>query len=296
MRTNEMYISRAFDQARSLIEEEKYLHAAQVYLRLLQQEPELLAGYLELSSLYADCGHLSAARLVLTQADVVVHGHPTVVLRLATILINMEEYDKALTQLKRLEGHKLPEVHCTMGVVLDLKNNIKRAEEQFRYALRLDPDFPGLNEHLGEILMKREAHTEAVEVLKRAVILDPYSATGHHLLGVAFSRLYDWRKAYKQFCVAIEMAPDDPLNWQMCGECLMRMNRFADAEPYLQKALELRPDSIEVMIALAHLLSERGEIDRASVHIEKAKLINPAESKRQHWAWRTAFSRKQTSS
>ena len=50
MKMNEIQISRLLDQARAFVQEEKYLHAIQIYRKLAAAEPEFVPAYRELAS------------------------------------------------------------------------------------------------------------------------------------------------------------------------------------------------------------------------------------------------------
>jgi Tfp pilus assembly protein PilF len=180
-----------------------------------------------------------------------------------------------------------------MGVAYFYKNNVKLAEEQFRLTLKYDPHFPKINESLGELLIKRRAYAEAIAYLKKGIAADPYSAVNHHLLGVAYNHVYDWKNAYNEFVLAIEMDPNEPANWQLCGEMLIHLKRFDEAEQYVRKALELHPESVDVLVSLAELYSKRGEVAGAKKYIEQALKIDPKNNRALELSWKLGNARRQ---
>ncbi len=286
MRTDEIRIARILDHARSFVEDEKYLHAYQVYLRLLFTEPDFLPAYLELASLYAERGELPAAIALLEKAEAGFPGNDDVVFRLGGLYLRAERYDRALTVLKRIALKNLPQVHYAMGIAHFCKNNFRLAEEQFRLTRRIDPAFPKVNQSLGELLIQRGAYTEAVDVLKRAVEIDPYSALNHSLLGQAYSRLDQWKTACEEFILAVDMDPGDAAGWRLCGETLISLKRFDEAESYLRKALALSPGSPETLVDLGTVLSKRGDNVRALDCIEQALRLDPANDRARKARWK----------
>jgi tetratricopeptide (TPR) repeat protein len=285
MRLNEIQLSRILDQARSLREEDKYLHAAQLYRRLILAEPTFILPYVELSSLYAETGQLPAVIHLLLEGHTRNPDNDEIVFLLGSYYLRLQQYDTSLSYFERLIERKLPHVHFNMGIAYFYKNDIELAEEQFRLTMKYDPKFPKINESLGELLIERQAYAEAIEYLNRGVAADPYSAVNHHLLGVAHSRIGNWKHAYNEFVLAIDMDPNEPPNWQMCGEALLHLNRLDEAEPYLRKALELSPQSIDALVALSHLLTVRGDTKRAREYVKKAVLIDPEYARAREARW-----------
>lgn len=286
MRMNEIQIARILDQARSFVEEEKYLHAYQVYRRLIMAEPAFLAAYLELASLCAERGQLSAGIAVLQEAESRFPGSAEVILRLGNFHLRAEEYDRALTYLKKLALRRLPQVHYAMGIAYFCLNDLKRAEEQFRLTVHIDPAFPRINQSLGELHIRRGAYTEAASVLRRAVESDPYSAACHSLLGHALYCLDDWKKACDEFILAVDMDPGDASAWRMCGESLIALKRLDEAESYLRKALSLAPRSPETLVDLGTVLSRRGDTERALDYIDQALKLDPANHRARQARWK----------
>ncbi len=286
MKLNEIQLARLLDNARALVEEGKRLHAMQVYNRLVAAEPSFLLPYFELASLYAELGKEHASISILRQAQELFPENVEVTYHLGGYHLRIEEYEKALTLYKKLVGKKLPQVHFNMGVAYYFKNNFKLAEEQFRLTLKYDPQYPKINESLGELLLKRQAYTEAIDYLKRGIEKNPYSAVNHHLLGSAYGKIDDWKKAQKEFVLAVDMDPEQAANWQMCGESLIHLKRFTEAEPYLRKALELSPQSVETLVYLSQVLSAKGEMERAIEYIKKALNVDPKNQQARSMQWK----------
>lgn len=285
MGMNEIQIAQYLDQARSLVEEEKVLHAVQLYSRLIRSEPKFVLPYLELSSLYVDNKQHQAAVALLERAVTVLGDDNEILFHLGNLHVRLQEYDRAISIFKQLVGKKIPQVHFNLGVAYFYKNNVKLAEEHFRLTLKYDPHFPRINESIGELLFKRRAYTEAIDFLKRGIDADPYNAVNHYLLGLTYQKLYNWNKAHAEFVLAIDMDPTEALNWQLCGETLMYLKRFPEAEPYLRKAVELQPHSVDALISLGKLLALKGDEELSQEYIGRALKIDPAQARISGLRW-----------
>jgi len=283
------------DSARSLVEGEKYLHAMQVYRRLLLSEQGYLPAYVELASLYADMGQYPAIIRLLNRALTILPANGEVLFLLGSYHLRMEEYDTALSYFGQLEEKKLPQVHFNMGVAYFYKNDIQSAEEQFRLTMKFDPAFPKINESLGELLIKREAYHEAIRFLKRGIAADPYNSVNHHFLGLAYSRLDEWKNAYGEFILAVDMDPSEAINWLMCGDALHHLKRDDEAEKYLRKSIEIDPYCADTFVLLGQLLVDRGDAAKAIEYVRKALAIDPKHGPAKELRWKLQRKSKQRS-
>jgi len=272
---NEIQISQLLDQARAYVNEGKYLHAEQLYHRLIREEPQLMQTYTELATVYAESGKIDAGIHILEKALHRFPGHEQLLFMLGSFHLQAGNHDKAIGFLQKLYGKGLPEVHFSAGIAYFYKGNMKRAEEQFRITLKLNPKFPKIHESLGELLIRRSAFAEAIHHLKLGIQVDPYSWVSHHLLGTAYHSLNDLKHAYNEFVLAIEMDPNEPLSWQKCGEVLLEMKRYDEAEQYLRKALELQPDFADALADYGQLWLLRGDRVQSEAYFNKALSIDP---------------------
>lgn len=286
MPLNEIQISRLLDTARKFAEQEKHLHAAQYFLRLMQLEPQFLPAYLELASLYADMDYPDAAIGILQRAENNFPGDPEVLFRLGDYYLRDGRYRLALKTFTRLEDEKSAHVHYKMGVAYFFQENLDEAEHQFRIALKINPHFPRVNDSIGELLLKRGMYGEAIRYLRKGIALDPYNGVSHFLLGLAHCRLDKWPQAYDEFVLAIDMDPQESVHWQLCGETLIHLRRLDEAEQYIRKALELDSKSVDSHILFAQLHAIRGNYDRSMEFINQALALEPRNPRAKELLWR----------
>ena len=263
------------DQARKLVREKKYLHAVQIYVRLIDSVPSSIHPYSELASVFAELGQYDAGIGVLRNAERLFPDSMDIVIQLARLYMRSGSFDKALSCFKRYDGQKIPDVHFNLGLVYYFKNDLKRAEEQFRLTVKINPDHPKINESLGEVLLKRGAHTEAVEWLKKGITAHPGDAFNHHLLGITYTKLDNWKKAHSEFTTAVELDPGQVAHWEMCGKCLYQMHDYEVASQHLHKALALSPQSIDALIYLGKISSAQGNRSRALKYYQQALELDP---------------------
>src|SRR5687768_4054397 len=75
---------------------------------------------------------------------------------------------------------------------------------------------------------------------------------------------------------ATGIVPDEPAPWANLGLHYLRARtRMAEAESAFKKALELAPNSSEIVTLLGHLERERNKLPEARAHLERAVELDP---------------------
>jgi tetratricopeptide (TPR) repeat protein len=283
---DEPTLAQWLEQARSYVDERKYLHALQVYHKITSNAPSMEIAWVELAYVHFELKQYEAAEKTLLRA-VSSSAEPQEILFLAgNLFLKLGQHQRALVYYKKLLGREGGlsrdlKAHLNFNTALAYyyRGNPKLSEVYFKRTKKVDPHFPKINESLGELLVRRGAYTEAVQCLKQAVKDEPYSWIGHYLLGLAYSKMFDWRRAYEEFVHAIEMDPNEPRAWHMCGEALLSLQRLDEAERYLRRALELNPLLTDAVVDFGFLFLRRGDVEHARECFERALQLEPHHSK-----------------
>jgi tetratricopeptide (TPR) repeat protein len=292
---NEVQLHTLIKEARRFVEEGKFLHAVQLYRRLIESEPSFNESYVQLSIIFAEWGHFEQAEQVLLKGYQNNPAKPELLLRLGDLQLRQQQFPQAISYYRRLRNQRMPQAHFNLGIAYMGVGNLDRAEEEVRLAILSDPAFPRGREVLGDILIRREAYTEAIKELKRGLRHEHYSGSGHRLLGIALSRVNEWSKAYDEFALAIDMDPQDAAGWQLCGDALLQLGRHAEAEAYLQKAITLKPELADAFASFGFLYLGRGDKAKARESFERALKIDPAHPRAMQGQLRLSLQTKHTS-
>jgi tetratricopeptide (TPR) repeat protein len=283
---DEPTLSQWLEEARAFVEERKLLHALQLYYKITAAAPSLDIGWVEMAYVQFEMKQYAAAENTLLKAVATSSEPQEIFFLVGNLYLKLGDHGKALSYYKKLLGHqqwlaKDLRAHLNFNTALAYysRNNVKLAEVHFRATRRIDPSFPKINESLGELLLQRGAYTEAIQCLKQAITLESYSWIAHYLLGTAYAKIFDWRKAHDEFVAAIDMDPNEPRAWQMCGEVLLSLQRLDEAERYLRKALELNPLLTDAVADFGFLFLKRGDLQRAREYFERALELEPQNSK-----------------
>lgn len=283
---DEPTLAQMLDEARLYVDERKFLHAIQVYRRILDVSPSLDLAWIELSHVYYELKQYDAAERVLLQVIERGGKKDEILFLIGNLFLKLGQHDRALTYYKRLLPKDLTlsrdfraHLHFNTGLIYFYRGNFKYAEQHFRVTHGLDPKFPKINESLGEILLRRGAIMEAIEHLKAAIKADPYSWIAHYMLGTAYTKIHNWQEAYAEFVTSVELNPTEPSTWQMCGEVSIVLQQLDEAEQYLRKALELNPHLTDAVVNFGFLFLQRGDPKRALEFFEKALMLEPRHPK-----------------
>lgn len=150
-----------------------------------------------------------------------------------------------------------------------------RAVEEYKLALNADPTSPYLNSGLAELYFKTGRVRDAVLAAQDMIKKDPDSLEAHKLLGRIYLRsLGDVQAnspsekmldlAIAEYGKIVELAPKDIENRLLLGQLYSLNHNTAKAEEQFKTAQKIDPNSEDVVLNLARLYSESGDLQRAA--------------------------------
>jgi tetratricopeptide (TPR) repeat protein len=135
---------------------------------------------------------------------------------------------------------------------------------------------------LGILFGKSGEYERALEIWKRAVILDPDSSEVHYNLGLTAYQLKNLRQARQSVATAVQLRPDFFEANMLYGTILYLTAQDEEAIRVLAHAHELRPDDEEARKLLAHQLMlssealiRKKDLRRAEDLLEQAAALTP---------------------
>jgi tetratricopeptide (TPR) repeat protein len=145
--------------------------------------------------------------------------------------------------------------HLNLGVAYQDENRPQDALIQYHEVLRLDPGRREAWNNLARILDDEGRPADALEYARTAMKLDPRSAPGHVTLGMILAELKRYDEATNELSQAAQLDENSaPAQFQMARTLLLQ-GRDAAAPPYFQKALELQPQNLSMLIFTARVLA-----------------------------------------
>jgi tetratricopeptide (TPR) repeat protein len=128
---------------------------------------------------------------------------------------------------------------------------------------------------MATVHLRRSDNPAALAELQKAATLNPKLPLVHSLMGRALLRTGDQQGAAKAFATELTNNPNDFQANLEIGDLRKREQRFDDAEPYIRRALRMRPQDPTARFSLAGLHVSRGETEPARVVLETIVADSP---------------------
>jgi Flp pilus assembly protein TadD len=169
----------------------------------------------------------------------------------ADVLQRSERYGEAvpvLDQALTLEPNSL-QILFRLGASLEREGRRSEAETRFRTLLSIQPDFaPALN-YLGYMWAEKgENLTEALDLVRRAVALEPENGAYIDSLGWAYFQLGHLQEARRNLERAAELIPDDAVICEHLGDVYVAVGDIESAQEVYQRALSLSTENGEKVL------------------------------------------------
>ncbi|MBX9671281.1 MAG: tetratricopeptide repeat protein [Candidatus Obscuribacterales bacterium] len=168
---------------------------------------------------------------------------------------------------------------------------LQEAANQFREAIRLEPDNAKAHQRLGIVLaaigtitkdeaQRKEIDDTAILEEKQSAKLDPKHFLPHVVLGQIYANRAQFDDAVKEFKQAITLKPDSFRSHLDLGIAYTHLDKEAEALAAYRKAAELKPDAAVPHINIGVLLQSQGDF-KGAIEAENTALSlkpNPYEA------------------
>lgn len=163
-------------------------------------------------------------------------------------------------------------MHQVMAHELAKQGNSAAAIAQYREAVKIDPNIPGLHFELAEMLNGSSVVKEQDEAegeYKAALAVNQFDEKSECRLGdIAFQK-GDLKQAEERYSRAIQVQPNDAEAYLGLGKTFMSMNQPQKAEPALERAVQLEPTSAVAHFRLSTLYRLTGRSADAKRELEE---------------------------
>lgn len=217
--------------------------------------------------------------------------HEEAYVSLAKSLVDLKRVDEAEKTLREALRH-IPmraSIHCELanvlvkqatalanqGKELEAQRRLSDAEEHYREARRLDPQWVPAYWALGALLFDRGATDEAIRLYREALAVDPYSVEAHVNLGVALAKQGEVYEAMYHYREALRIRDDWPQAHFDLANLLRDQGAIDAAERHYRAALKYYPDYAKAHVELGIILFGRGATREAIRHYRAALRTDP---------------------
>ncbi|MEA1928147.1 MAG: tetratricopeptide repeat protein, partial [Candidatus Auribacterota bacterium] len=143
-----------------------------------------------------------------------------------------------------------PRAYNNLGNLINKQGDYRQALELYQTAVLVDPGYPAAYYNLANILAGEGKMEEAAGYYEEALEISPEAVEVHNNLGVTLFNLGRRNEALGHYREAMRIDPADPAGYYNLGVALIKEGRPAAARPFLEKAVELRPDYLPAKKAL----------------------------------------------
>ncbi|MFO7864783.1 MAG: tetratricopeptide repeat protein [Salinivirgaceae bacterium] len=235
-----------------------------ISLELLQRAkdkfPENVLVKIKLARLLMAMEELKDARTQLIQASRIEPRNPELYLMSSMIFQQIGEFDKAIEDLQKAVMYD-PEYydgHVMLGYVYAQLGN-KQTIDHYENAIRLQPDNPEAVYNLAMYYQDNGMYEEALELYRKGLEeIDPDMQ--HFLFNTAYvyeNYKNNYDTAITLYQKVIDRFPDDYRAFYRMGLCYEELGKPEDAMAHYDMSLKVYPDFEEAYDALSRLSEER---------------------------------------
>jgi len=184
-------------------------------------------------------------------------GDVDVIFDFGLFLLHSGQIDSATEKFKRiLETHPdfAPAIHYLGEAELDRKN-FDEAEKFFIKASKMDTNLPCPRFRLAQCAIRSGRKDEAISLLAGELRLDPQEEMILSSIGVMMLELGQVDYAMHCFLKISEINPANAANYLDLGRVLAERGEKADAEQFLEYAIELDPKNVELAKEVSKVFS-----------------------------------------
>jgi Flp pilus assembly protein TadD len=171
-----------------------------------------------------------------------------------------------------------PEAHLNLGL---LETKLRRGNEavaQYQTALRLDPNFVPALANLADLDRMRGLNEQSVDLLRKAMAIEPSNADIRHSLGLALVRQKNYAEALPLLREASELAPGNARYAYVYAIAINSNGAHAQALRLLEESHKRHPADRDVLLALVSISREAGDLAGALAHARELAALFPADA------------------
>lgn len=179
----------------------------------------------------------------------------------------INRYDLAIQHYKAILQHKavyrselkfFSDIHNSLGIAYIKIGSIKEGIEEFKNAIKIDPNYVRAYYNLGITYMNKGFIDEGIEELKTAIKIDPYYLDAHYYLGIAYQRKNLIDKAISQYETVLRLKPDLVHVINDLGVLYFSKGQVEKAIEKFKQAIKIMPDYPEAHNNLGIAYSKKG--------------------------------------
>ena len=185
----------------------------------------------------------------------------------------VEEAEEIYRQIV-VGGGASHQVYGNLAVIAGMRGDADEMINLLKKALSIQPNFPEAHCMLGTALKGKAKINEAINSFEKAIELKPKYPEAYFNLGNCQIHKGEFNKAIDSYYQAINLNSNYPQAYFNLANALIKRGKIEEAIDSYDRALLINPSYIEALINLGTTLIEFGDIKSAIDSLEKALKIN----------------------
>jgi tetratricopeptide (TPR) repeat protein len=153
--------------------------------------------------------------------------------------------------------------HYQLGLAYSQQHDLRRAESEWREAVRIKPDLAEAQRLIAGLEISRGEIDAVMQTAEQIIQAQPYSADGFLIRSLAELARQKYAAAQKDAEEAMNRAPQSFVPYYQLGNVQLAQKHFSDAEKFYQQALDKDPSSPDALSGLMNTYVAQKEYDKA---------------------------------
>jgi predicted O-linked N-acetylglucosamine transferase (SPINDLY family) len=168
-----------------------------------------------------------------------------------------------------------PDALHLLGTIAVMTGQAEKGIDLIGRAIAINPLAAGYHNGMGIALATLGRNEEAIAAQRRAIELDPKQFNARHNLGSVLASSGRYDEAVESFRIAVQLKPDDANVRNGLGVALLLCKRLDEAIAEFEEVRRLSPNSSPVYMHLGTAYLECGMCDEAMACFDKALALEP---------------------
>lgn len=265
--------------AGKLIRDNKFDEAAQELDEALRASSKKAPSGFVMGELLRRQENWAASRGVYEELLKLAPDFPELRVKLSVTLHRTGDDEECLRLAKATlqENPNNPEAHKAAALALEGMRKFDAAEQEFREALRLKPDYELIHFDLGVLLTEKNDLDGAIAEYKKALALKPQDVYAHQNLGLVYQDKKDYESAVRELRAGKKLDPKNERVRQNLASVLRNANLNADAVKEWRELQAMDPNSEVCHVCLASALVAIHDFDGAKKEYKIAQRMEPGD-------------------
>ena len=173
--------------------------------------------------------------------------------------------------------HERARIHTELGAGYYAQNQLGIALEEFKEAVQIDPSYALGHNGLGLVYAALGEDAKADASYNKAIALAPNNSESRNNYGTFLCSRGRYDESVTQFLEAVKnpLYATPGVAYMNAGVCSLRKHDVANAEVYLQRALQVQPVLYQAAYHLAQIEFDRGQPLRARQDLQTPLANDP---------------------